>query len=481
MKLPRFPGPSSKNTAKDTTQDTKSDRVFTELITNVRNLWRKANSQVAGSMDTAVVAGGLDMSVKAIQSKTNDLHGQISSASAAIEQIAANVNQFNGLIEKQDGVRRKVNSAVKDMSVSVNNVTAVTKQKMKAAGELHEIIVKGGESVMKTAAAISEVTEAINAVADVIKIINTVAAQTNLLAMNAAIEAAHAGEFGKGFAVVALEVRKLAENTTANAKTIAESLKNIINQIKEAKSAGQTAGSTFENIKKEVEIFVEAFTEISNSTSELSAGTTQIVSTMEDLSHVSHQISGGSKEIAIGSGSIDSSLRKIKDFSNDVLDDMEIIGKKAVDISGVQSGIAQYIVDTNKNIEGFFQKMEDSGRMEKEKILFNYDLILIMHRNWLIQLRAFLDDRKEGLKATSEDHLKCDLGRWIYGDGKHLSGNSTYKTLEEEHKQFHLAAGAIIQAKTAGNKSQAEEKYQKLMENYNLIVSLLDKLSNQKL
>jgi len=457
----------------------KRDNVFAELITNVRNMARKTNRQVSAPMDIAIVAGGLDMTVKAIQTKTSTLHDQINNSSAAIEEITANVRNFNGMVEKQDGALMQAAAAVEEMSASVNSVTEVTKQKTEAAGKLQEIIGKGGESVMKTASAITEVTAAINAVADVIKVIDDVAAQTNLLAMNAAIEAAHAGEFGKGFAVVATEVRKLAESTTANSKAIGDSLKKIISQIKEAKDAGQTAGNTFTNIQREVEIFVNAFAEISTSTSELSIGTGLIVKTMEDLKQVSQEISSGSKEIVIGTGNVEKALRSINNFSTELLQDIGIIEKKATDISGAQSGVAQYIVDTNKSMEGFFQKMEDHGQLEKETALFNFDLILIMHRNWLIQLRAFLDDRKEGLKATPEDHIKCDLGKWIYGDGKRLSENDMYKKLEEEHKKFHLAAGAIIQAKTTGKKQDAEERYQKLMDDYHLIVSLLEKLSQQ--
>jgi methyl-accepting chemotaxis protein len=225
-----------------------------------------------------------------------------------------------------------------------------------------------------------------------------------------------------------------------------------------------------------VDLFVEAFSEIADSTKDLSSETDQIFGAMDDLKQISSEIFSGSKEIAEGSDHINQALLQTREFSNGLTADMEVIEEKAFDISGSQSGIAQYMVDTNRDIEKFFETMVKSGQLEKEDIPFNFDLIVLMHRNWLIRLRAFLDDRKDGLKATSDDYLKCDLGKWIYGNGKAYEEKKAYKDLEAEHKYFHRMAGEIIQDKNDGNKASAENKYESLIGEYHKVVALLETL-----
>ena len=131
-----------------------------------------------------------------------------------------------------------------------------------------------------------------------------IASQTNLLSMNAAIEAAHAGEAGKGFAVVADEIRKLAESSGEQSKTIGGVLKKIKESIDRISKSTDNVLNKFEAIEGEIKAISQQAAEIQNAMEEQSAGSRQILEVIGDLNGITQMVKSGSEEMLDGSRGI---------------------------------------------------------------------------------------------------------------------------------------------------------------------------------
>ncbi len=138
-----------------------------------------------------------------------------------------------------------------------------------------------------TMESIRKAADGVSGVGEMIGVIQDVSDRTNLLAMNAAIQAAHAGNAGKGFAVVAGEVRKLAETTGGNVRDIASSLGSIIEQIKASDAMTVRTGNGIKEISRDVGVMADEIGALIDSISELSSGGTQVTGGIEELRNVS--------------------------------------------------------------------------------------------------------------------------------------------------------------------------------------------------
>ncbi|MDA3958669.1 methyl-accepting chemotaxis protein [Oceanispirochaeta sp.] len=177
---------------------------------------------------------------------------------------------------------------------------------------MKRIAEEGKKQIDLTSREFAVVAEKISQIQEMAATIKNIAAQTNLLSMNAAIEAAHAGDSGKGFAVVADEIRKLAETSGKSSGNITTLIKEITTGVN---NTSVSVGSTlriFDSISEEVESTVNAFHEIEDSVSELTIGGRQIMESTEEINNVTNEVRYGSSEIHKGIESTNSSLLSIK-------------------------------------------------------------------------------------------------------------------------------------------------------------------------
>ena len=260
---------------------------------------------------------------------TRNIQGTADHLASSSEELSASATQIARGTEEQDGRASHVATASQEMSATVIEVAKNASGAAEAAQKANEAAVKGGDVVRKTiesmngiAVTAKESSEVISSlggrsqeIGKIIKVIDEIADQTNLLALNAAIEAARAGEQGRGFAVVADEVRKLAERTGKATKEIGDMIgaiqgeteKAIVTMDKEVKvveegvALAEEAGESLAQISKQVEDVTSVIQQIATASEEQSTAADQISGDIESVASITKETATSSQQIVAAS------------------------------------------------------------------------------------------------------------------------------------------------------------------------------------
>ncbi|MDR0316154.1 MAG: methyl-accepting chemotaxis protein [Treponema sp.] len=211
--------------------------------------------------------------------------------------INRTVSEMSDRINLQSVSVNESSVVTKKMVVSLNNTSALSREKHEAISELIDNANKGRESMRETIKSVQGISDLVDGIAQAIKIISAIAANTNLLSMNAAIEAAHAGEAGRGFAVVADEIRRLSETTRQNSRNISQTLSSIIDGIAITSKRSSDTDSLITEMSREINGFAKTMLELLNTFSELSAESAEIIDALNMLSGHNAAVEKGYAEV----------------------------------------------------------------------------------------------------------------------------------------------------------------------------------------
>ncbi|MBI9101960.1 MAG: methyl-accepting chemotaxis protein [Spirochaetales bacterium] len=285
------------------------------------------------TIETAASVAEITANIGGIKNQIETLDGNIATSSTGINEVQLVIQDLHKEIDEQTAAVEQSSASVHEMVASLKNVAGITQGKKEATGKLVGTTRTGGARMEETVRVVREIHNSIDAISGMVSVINGIASQTNLLSMNAAIEAAHAGDSGKGFAVVADEIRKLAETSAENSKGIGSELKEIVGKIEQASSASRLTNEAFEEIMREVLDVSAALDEITSSTEELSEGGNQILDAMESLNGVSRNVQEGAIKMSEGIVPMTHAMQQVMRISSEVLGSMDEIAAGTGDIS----------------------------------------------------------------------------------------------------------------------------------------------------
>lgn len=188
--------------------------------------------------------------------------------------------------------------------------------------------------------------------------IEAIAGQTNLLAMNAAIEAAHAGESGKGFSVVADEIRKLSETSSEQSKLISAELKKIMDSISEVVSASNSASTSFEKVALSLDNTNEMVVQIKSAMEEQRQGSSSITMVLKDMNDASHEVKSVSDRMAQGNKTILTNIRKLEESNNVIRGSMSEMRSNIERIHGTGTQLDKITDDITEKVSGSITQID---------------------------------------------------------------------------------------------------------------------------
>ena len=289
--------------------------------------------------------------IQQIGIETTSQSNSVSETASAVNEISSNIGSLEKMIDIQARTVENASSAVEEMIANIasvnNSVAKMTESFKKLEAKAHNGLAKQDD----VSAKIEQVGQESAMLSSANQTIKNIASQTNLLAMNAAIEAAHAGDSGKGFSVVADEIRKLSETSTVQSKTISEQLKKIQNSIHDIISASSETKIAFNEVSEEIKKTDILVCEIAESMEQQTVGSKSINESLHEMNDSTDEVIQAVNEMSVGSKAILDEVQSLQNATFSVRESMDAVKVSAEEIKSTGQGLSDISNLMNNSID----------------------------------------------------------------------------------------------------------------------------------
>jgi methyl-accepting chemotaxis protein len=283
-----------------------------------------SGSTLANNMGTtAAAANEIKSNIDSVNQQIQQHGDSVRKATGSIDQIDTDVAQLMTSIESQSSSVVESSAAIEQMVANIRSVTKILEKNTTTIKFLEEASEQGKQGIGKSAESAGKIQQQSKSLLEASKVIQNIASQTNLLAMNAAIEAAHAGDSGRGFAVVANEIRKLAEDSNKQGKSITINLKDVLKSIEEVASSSSVLQEKFNQIYSLTQAVAQQEATIMQAMQEQSEGGGQVLDAMKRINEVTMNVKSGGSSMQSASGAVNHEMSELMRLTEEITSGMK--------------------------------------------------------------------------------------------------------------------------------------------------------------